>query len=82
MTSTTLTDALTQMTREHALLDPKQVACLLGVTAWWVRRLIADGELRAINVGGPEKAARWRVDPEDVKAFMRTRESRARDLVA
>ncbi|MDP5226913.1 MULTISPECIES: helix-turn-helix domain-containing protein [Arthrobacter] len=80
MTSTTLTGALSQLAREHALLDVKDAAVAIGVTPWWVRRLIADGELRGINVGGHDKAARWRVDPEDLAAFLRTRENRPRDL--
>ena len=82
MTSTTLTGALSQLARDHALLDVKDAAAALGVTPWWVRRLIADGDLRGINVGGHDKAARWRVDPEDLKAFMMSRQSRPRDLVA
>lgn len=80
--STTLTGTLSQMAREHALMDVKDAAAAMGVTPWWVRQLIARGELRAINVGGHEKAARWRVDPEDLSAWMRTRENRPRDLVA
>lgn len=80
MTSTTLTGELSRMSREHLLLDAKDAALAIGVTPWWVRRLIADGELRAINVGGAEKSARWRVDPEDLNAFMRARENRPRDL--
>lgn len=79
-TSTTLTGALVELAREHALLDVKSTAAALGVTPWWVRQLVSSGELRGINVGGHDKAARWRVDPEDLHAFMRTRESRARDL--
>lgn len=81
-TTTTLSGALAQLAREHALLEVKDAAEILGVTPWWTRRLIADGELRAINVGGPDRAARWRVDPEDLAAFIRSRENRGRDLAA
>lgn len=80
--STTLTGDLTHLSREHVLLDVKEVAAALGVTPWWVRRLINDGELRAVNVGGPERATRWRVDPEDLNAFIVGRQNRPRDLVA
>lgn len=79
-TSTTLTGTLLELAGEHALLDVKSTAAALGVTPWWVRQLISSGELRAINVGGHDRAARWRVDPEDLRTFMRGRESRARDL--
>src|SRR5699024_4622060 len=79
-TSTTLTGTLLVPYGEHALLFVKSTAAALGVTPWWVRQLISSGELRAINVGGHDRAARWRVDPEDLRTFMRGRESRARDL--
>lgn len=81
MTTTTLTATLSHLAGEHALLDVKDAAAAIGVTPWWVRRLIADGELRGINVGGHDRAARWRVDPEDLNAFMVSRQSRPRDLV-
>ncbi|WP_448389728.1 helix-turn-helix domain-containing protein [Microbacterium aurum] len=67
---------------DRVLLNVRDAAALLGVTPWWTRRLIATGALRAINVGGPEKAARWRIDPDDLRAFIASRENRARDLVA
>ncbi len=69
------------MAREHALLDVKDAAAI-GMTPWWVRQLIARGELRAIYVGVPEKSARWRVDPEDLNAWLVNRENRPRDLMA
>ena len=62
-------------------LRVREAADALGVTPWWTRRLIASGDLRAINVGGPDKSARWRVAPEDLAAFIRARENRARDLL-
>lgn len=82
MEDTTLTSILHNMARDHALLEVKEAAAAMGVTPWWVRQLIARGELRAINVGGPEKTARWRIDPEDLNAWIRKRENRARDLMA
>ncbi|WP_144009212.1 helix-turn-helix domain-containing protein [Enemella evansiae] len=77
-----LTTTLLHISQADALLTTKEAALAIGVTTWWVRQLIATGELRAINVGGPEKAARWRIDPDDLSAFMRSRENRPRDLVA
>ncbi len=77
-----ITTALTLLTRENALLTVKQTALALNVTEWWARQLIARGDLRAINVGGSGNTARWRVDPEDLNAFLANRASRARDLVA
>ena len=77
---TTLTSILDSVGRDHALLEVKDAALVIGVTPWWIRQLIAKGDLRAINVGGPEKAARWRLDPEDLAAWMRARENRPRDL--
>jgi hypothetical protein len=77
---TTLTSMLDSIGRDHALLEVKDAALVIGVTPWWIRQLIAKGDLRAINVGGPEKAARWRIDPEDLNAWMRDRENRPRDF--
>jgi hypothetical protein len=77
---TTLTSMLASIGRDHALLEVKDAALVIGVTPWWIRQLIAKGDLRAINVGGPEKAARWRIDPEDLNAWMRDRENRSRDF--
>lgn len=68
-------------TSSRVLLNVRDASALLGVTPWWTRRLIATGALRAINVGGPEKTARWRIDPEDLRAFIASRENRSRDLV-
>lgn len=63
------------------LLSVRDAAVALGVTPWWTRRLIASGELRAINVGGPDKSARWRIAPDDLAAFIKARENRGRDLL-
>lgn len=64
-----------------SLLSVRDASDALGVTPWWTRRLIASGDLRAINVGGPDRSARWRVAPEDLAAFIKARENRARDLL-
>lgn len=77
-----ITTHLREFARAKRLLTTRETATLLGVTPDWIRDLITSGELRAINVGGTEKAARWRVDPEDVLAMMRSRQSRPRDLIA
>lgn len=81
MTTKTLTSTLNQLGRENVLMEVKTVAEAASVTPWWVRRLIANGELRAINVGGHGRHVRWRVDPEDLNAWMRSRENRRRDLM-
>lgn len=82
-TSPTLTSMLDVLARESALMTTKEVSTVTNLTGWWVRQHIASGELRAINVGtGSGTSARWRVDPEDLKAFLISRESRPRDLVA
>lgn len=78
----TLSELLVLLGNENTLLETKTVAQISNLTPWWVRQLIARGELRAINVGSGHQAARWRVDPEDLKAFLASRESRPRDLVA
>jgi excisionase family DNA binding protein len=78
----TLDADLHELATRNALLDTTTVAETLGVTPWWVRRLIHSGELRAVNVSGPGTSAKWRVDPEDLSAFLAERQSRPRDLVA
>ncbi|WP_407662145.1 helix-turn-helix domain-containing protein [Microterricola pindariensis] len=82
MTHLPITTLLALLTREGALLTVKETSHSLGVTEWWTRQLIARGDLRAINVGGTANTARWRVDPEDLRAFLANRESRSRDLMA
>lgn len=47
-----------------ALLTIPQVAERLGCRAGLVRRLIGDGRLPASKIG------RWRVDPDDLEAFI------------
>lgn len=77
MTNTTTS----QMAHVHALVDVKEAAAAIGLTPVWIRQLISKGELRGINVGGHGKAARWRVDPDDLMAWMKSRENRPRDTV-
>lgn len=78
----TLTNILKIAAREKGLLTVNDTAELGGITPWWVRQLINRGELRAINVGAQGKAARWRVDPEDLHAWLASRENRPRDLTS
>lgn len=77
-----LTNDLIQAKRESALLSTKDVADLAGITPWWVRQLIAKGELRAIDFSSGPGRPQWRIDPEDLDAWMKSRENRARDLIA
>lgn len=46
------------------LLTIPEVAARLGSTQHLVRRLIGDGRLPACKIG------RWRVDPDDLEAFI------------
>ena len=78
----TLTTILTQAKNECRLLTVKDAAELTGLTEWWVRQLIAKGEMRAMNVGAYGKSARWRIDPEDLSAWLVSRENRPRDMMA
>ncbi len=45
----------------------KEVAKRLDVTEDWVRDLIQAKQLKAVKVG------RWRIDPEELKRFIRKR---------
>lgn len=45
----------------------KEVAKRLDVTEDWIRDLIQSKQLKAVKVG------RWRVDPEELKRFIRER---------
>lgn len=78
----TLTTLLWQAKKECTLLTVKDTAELAGLTEWWIRQLIAKGEIRAMNVGAYGKSARWRIDPEDFHDWLMSRENRPRDLVA
>lgn len=78
----TLTTVLRQAKQERVLLTVKDAAELTGLTEWWIRQLIAKGEIRAMNVGSFGKSARWRIDPEDFSAWLVSRENRPRDLMA
>lgn len=64
------------------LLTVSEVAMLANLTPWYVRQLISTGEIRAINVGGHGRRARWRIDPDDFRHWMAGRENRKRDLQA
>lgn len=51
------------------LLTIKEVAEVLNVNPRTVNRMIDRGELPAVKVGN-----RWRIKPEDVKDFLKTKE--------
>ena len=58
-------------------LSPPAVAEMLGIEAAKVVRWIRRGELRAINVADVNgKRPRWRISPEALEEFFRSRESR------
>ena len=65
------------MGNDYRYLTPPAAARRLGVSPDRVLRWIADGALRAKNVGN-RSAPRWQIDPDDVRAFQerRTNESR------
>jgi len=45
----------------------KQVSMKLDVTEKWVRDLINAKEIKATKIG------KWRINPEDLEAFIKTR---------
>jgi excisionase family DNA binding protein len=61
------------------MLTIAEVAGLLRCSKWSVYRLIATGELKAVNVaqgGRRSKKPRHRIRQHDLDAFLRSRESR------
>jgi len=62
------------MERTH--ITPKEVAQRLGVSVERVLAFIADGGLRAANVGRGRRP-RWLVALEDLDAWLRSRSTRA-----
>ena len=57
------------------LRTTRQTADELSVNPEQVRRLVKDGDLRAINVGRSGKRERLRFDDEDIAAFKRRRQA-------
>ena len=57
----TLTTLLRHARKECALRTVKDAAELTGLTEWWVRQLIAKGEIRAMNVGSYGKSIRGNI---------------------
>ena len=55
------------MTDLTKYLTVKQVAKNMGVTEDWVRDLIQTKQLKAVKIG------RWRVYPEDLEKFIKSR---------
>jgi excisionase family DNA binding protein len=62
------------MERTH--ITPKEVAQRLGVSVERVLAFIADGALRAANVGRGRRP-RWLVALDDLDAWLRSRSTRA-----
>ena len=59
-------------------LAPADVAEELGLDTPAVLRFIASGELVAHNMAAPgSRVNRWRIDPEDLRAFLLRRRSQA-----
>ena len=48
-------------------LTVRQVAKKLDITEEWVRDLIKSKEIKATKIG------KWRIKPDDLEAFIRTR---------
>jgi excisionase family DNA binding protein len=48
-------------------LTVEDIAKKLDITEEWVRDLIARKEIRAVKVG------KWRIKPEDLKSFIKSR---------
>lgn len=58
---------------DEELLDLGEVATRLGRSTETVRRLIRSGELAAVNIGGRDEGARYRVRAIDLAAFVQAR---------
>ena len=50
-------------------LTVEQVAKQLGLSEYRIRELIREKQIRAVKIG------QWRVKPEDLKKFIRSREN-------
>jgi excisionase family DNA binding protein len=48
-------------------LTVRQVSKKLGITEEWVRDLIAKKEIKAVKIG------QWKIRPQDMKKFVKTR---------
>lgn len=60
------------MPSARPLMTTEEVAHMLNVTSKTVRRMVADGRLRAIRLGGAWPNAKlWRFDPDEVEAALR-----------
>lgn len=54
----------------EALLTLRDVAHLLNVSERTVFRLIEQGEITGIQIGGEGKGRRWRFEPAAVDAYL------------
>lgn len=61
--------------QRRPLITASQAADRLGLRAETIRRLIARGDLRAINIGGDSSrtSVRWRIDPRDLDTWVARR---------
>ena len=50
-------------------LTVRQIAKKLDITEEWVRDLIKAKEIKAVKIG------RWRIKPEDLRKFIKSREN-------
>lgn len=55
------------------LLSVREAGKRLGVSDWAVRRMIANGELRVVDVGSGAQRARLRIRLDDLQAFIDAR---------
>ena len=66
-----------------AIFTPHDIAEQLGVTQGKVYRLIAIGDLNAIDVSAKaDKRPNWRILPSDFEDFVRSRSSRGTAVLA
>jgi excisionase family DNA binding protein len=61
------------MPSARPLMTTEEIAHMLNVTTKTIRRMVADGRLRAIKLGGDgfPNAKLWRFDPDEVEATLR-----------
>ena len=64
----TMTDAKDADTQTTGLIDLAEAASRLGVTIATTRRWVREGKIKGYKLGGRT----YRLDPEDIKIFIRT----------
>ncbi len=63
-----------------AMFNVVEVARILNLTPEAVRDLIAARQIRAVDVSRSQAKARWRIPPESLEQFIRSRAT-VQDLV-